>query len=204
MAAIDEKEYTQSFDWKHLEAAGAVPAALSGRLRVHAGVQRHHALLVDVVLPLFQKLRHPDILSKQNTLTGLLPYALAYLAVILVQALSVVIFARNSMHIEMNLGRDMRGSLFHHLQTLSFSFYNVTPVGYLLTRVMSDTNRIASMLAWNFTDILWAVFYVLGDLCGHAGSELEAGAGGHRHRSGDGRSDGVLPEPHPPLEPEGT
>ncbi len=66
------------------------------------------------------------------------------------------------MHIEMNLGKDMRGTLFHHLQTLSFSFYNVTPVGYLLTRVMSDTNRISSMLAWNFTDILWAVFYVLG------------------------------------------
>ena len=48
------------------------------------------------------------------------------------------------------------------MQTLSFSFYNVTPVGYLLTRVMSDTNRISGMLAWNFTDILWAMFYVLG------------------------------------------
>ena len=38
----------------------------------------------------------------------------------------------------------------------------MTPVGYLLTRVMSDTNRIASMVAWNLTDILWALFYVLG------------------------------------------
>ncbi len=35
-------------------------------------------------------------------------------------------------------------------------------MGYLLTRVMSDTNRIASMIAWNMTDILWALFYVLG------------------------------------------
>lgn len=85
-----------------------------------------------------------------------------YLLVILLQALSVVAFARNSMTIEMNMGRDMRRTLFHHLQTLSFSFYNVTPVGYLLTRVMSDTNRIASMVAWNLTDILWALFYVLG------------------------------------------
>src|SRR5699024_7346224 len=32
----------------------------------------------------------------------------------------------------------------------------------LLSRVMSDTNRIAAMVAWNFTDILWALFYVLG------------------------------------------
>ena len=89
-------------------------------------------------------------------------YLRLYLLVILLQALSVVAFARNSMTIEMNMGRDMRRSLFHHLQTLSFSFYNVTPVGYLLTRVMSDTNRIASMIAWNMTDILWALFYVLG------------------------------------------
>ena len=36
------------------------------------------------------------------------------------------------------------------------------PVGYLLSRVMSDTSRIASMVAWNLTDILWAMFYVLG------------------------------------------
>ena len=35
-------------------------------------------------------------------------------------------------------------------------------MGYILTRVMSDTNRIASMIAWNMTDILWAMFYVFG------------------------------------------
>ena len=68
------------------------------------------------------------------------------------------------MRSEMYLGRDMKQRLFHHLQTLSFSFYNVTPVGYLLSRVMSDTNRIAGMIAWNFTDILWALFYVAGTM----------------------------------------
>ena len=160
MAAIDEKEYTQSFDWKIWKRLGPFLRPYRGAF-VSMLVFNGICALVDVVLPLFQKYAIQNFIEK-NTLTGLLPYALAYLAVILVQALSVVIFARNSMHIEMNLGKDMRGTLFHHLQTLSFSFYNVTPVGYLLTRVMSDTNRISSMLAWNFTDILWAVFYVLG------------------------------------------
>ena len=160
MAAIDEKEYTQSFDWKIWKRLGPFLRPYRGAF-VSMLVFNGICALVDVVLPLFQKYAIQNFIEK-NTLTGLVPYALAYLAVILVQALSVVIFARNSMHIEMNLGKDMRGSLFHHLQTLSFSFYNVTPVGYLLTRVMSDTNRISSMLAWNFTDILWAVFYVLG------------------------------------------
>ena len=160
MAAIDEKEYTQSFDWKIWKRLGPFLRPYRGAF-VSMLVFNGICALVDVVLPLFQKYAIQNFIEK-NTLTGLLPYALAYLAVILVQTLSVVIFARNSMHIEMNLGKDMRGTLFHHLQTLSFSFYNVTPVGYLLTRVMSDTNRISSMLAWNFTDILWAVFYVLG------------------------------------------
>lgn len=160
MAAIDEKEYTQSFDWRIWKRLGPFLRPYRGAfisMLVFNGI----CALVDVVLPLFQKYAIQNFIEK-DTLTGLLPYALAYLAVVVVQALSVVIFARNSMHIEMNLGKDMRGTLFHHLQTLSFSFYNVTPVGYLLTRVMSDTNRISGMLAWNFTDILWAMFYVLG------------------------------------------
>ena len=158
MAAIDEKEYTQSFDWRIWKRLGPFLRPYRGAfisMLVFNGI----CALVDVVLPLFQKYAIQNFIEK-DTMTGLLPYALAYLAVILVQALSVVAFARNSMHIEMNLGKDMRGTLFHHLQTLSFSFYNVTPVGYLLTRVMSDTNRISGMLAWNFTDILWAMFYV--------------------------------------------
>ena len=160
MAAIDEKEYTQSFDWRIWKRLGPFLRPYRGAF-VSMLVFNGICALVDVVLPLFQKYAIQNFIEK-DTLTGLLPYALAYLAVVVVQALSVVAFARNSMHIEMNLGKDMRGTLFHHLQTLSFSFYNVTPVGYLLTRVMSDTNRISGMLAWNFTDILWAMFYVLG------------------------------------------
>ena len=138
MAAIDEKEYTQSFDWRIWKRLGPFLRPYRGAfisMLVFNGI----CALVDVVLPLFQKYAIQNFIEK-NTLTGLLPYALAYLAVVVVQALSVVAFARNSMHIEMNLGKDMRGALFHHLQTLSFSFYNVTPVGYLLTRVMSSAD----------------------------------------------------------------
>src|SRR5699024_1119236 len=92
----------------------------------------------------------------------LLPYGLCYLAVILFQALAVLVFARKAMFIEMSLGRDLRRTLFHHLQTLSLSFYNVTPVGYLIARLMSDTNRISAMVSWNLSDLLCALCYVLG------------------------------------------
>ena len=152
MAAIDEQEYTKSFDWGIWKR---LTPFLKPFRRLFVGMLVFNGLtaLVDVLLPLFQRYAISHFIEA-NTLHGLAPYGLCYFLVVLVQALSVVAFARCSMEIEMNLGRDMRNQLFHHLQTLSFSFYNVTPVGYLLTRVMSDTNRIAGMIAWNFTDIL--------------------------------------------------
>ena len=68
------------------------------------------------------------------------------------------------MYVEMNVNKDLKRAVFTHLQTLSFSYYNVTPVGYLLSRVMSDTNRISGMIAWGMIDILWALAYVVGVL----------------------------------------
>ena len=160
MAAIDEQDYTKSFDWKIWKRL--FPIFRTYRVAfVMLLVFNALTALVDVGLPLLQRYAIANFIEK-DTLTGIVPYALVYLVVILLQALSVVLFARNSMSIEMNAGRDLRRTLFTHLQTLSFSFYNVTPVGYLLSRVMSDTNRIASMIAWNLTDILWALFYVFG------------------------------------------
>ena len=160
MAAFDEKEYTKSFDlsiWKRL---GPV---LSGYKADFAGMFAFNGLcaITDVLIPLFQRYAVSEFIERQ-TLRGIWLFGLCYFAVILLQSLCVVGFGRNSMNIEMNVGRDLRRDLFHHLQTLSFSFYNVTPVGYLISRLMSDTNRIAGMIAWNFTDILWALFYVAG------------------------------------------
>ena len=158
----DEKEYTQAFDW-------GIWVRLKPFLKNYradfVGMLAFNGLtaLVDVVLPLMQRYAIANFIEKGVT-AGLVPYALVYLALIVLQGFSVMWFCNNSMRIEMYLGRDMKQKLFHHLQTLSFSFYNVTPVGYLLSRLMSDTNRIASMIAWNFTDILWALFSVAGSM----------------------------------------
>ena len=160
MAAIDEKEYTKSFNlkiWKRL-----LPLLKNYRWSfVWMILFNLLTALIDVIIPLFQKHAIANFVEP-GTLSGLAPFAAAYLFVIILQSLAVIAFGQNSMVIEMNFGRDLRQKLFTHLQTLSFSFYNVTPVGYLISRVMSDTNRIASMIAWNVTDILWSLFYIIG------------------------------------------
>ena len=117
--------------------------------------------LIDILLPLFQRYAIDNFIE-EKALDGLWGYAALYAGVILVQTFSVVMFCRKSMEVEMNVGKDLKRASFVHLQTLSFSYYNVTPVGYLLARVMSDTNRIAGLVAWGLVDILWALAYVAG------------------------------------------
>ena len=59
------------------------------------------------------------------------------------------------------MGKDLKWAQFEHLQTLSFSYYNTTPVGYIHARVMSDTLKIAGMTAWGLVDMFWAFVYVV-------------------------------------------
>ncbi len=160
MPAYAEKEYDKNLDlsvWKRLWRF------CKPYRWIFLGVVFFNSLtaLMDILMPLFQRYAISHFITP-GTLQGLVPYVLFYLAAILTETLCVIAFGRGSMKIEMNLGRDMRRELFHHLQTLSLSFYNVTPVGYLISRLLNDTNRIASTLAWNLTDILWALLYVGG------------------------------------------
>ena len=158
MAAFDEKEYTQAFDWSIWKRLFPILARFK---RYFIGMIGTAAVsdLVDAALPLFQMYAIARFIEA-DTLDGLIPFATLYGAVILLQSVLVVVSTRYTMKIEMYLGRDLRREMFEHLQILSLSFYNVTPVGYLLTRVNNDTNRIGGNLAWNLLDMVDVVFYV--------------------------------------------
>ena len=54
------------------------------------------------------------------------------------------------MGLEMLSARDMKEACFVNLQRLSLDYYNVTSAGHTLSRVMSDTDRIATCSAWVF------------------------------------------------------
>ncbi len=116
--------------------------------------------VVDVLLPLFQRYA-VDHFIEQRSLAGFQTFITGYVVVIVLQVLSFVFYTLSAMKMEMHMGRDLKKACFVHLQTLSFSYYNVTPVGYILARVMSDTNKISAITAWDMVDILWALTYVL-------------------------------------------
>lgn len=117
----------------------------------------------DISYPLFQGYAIDTFVIPQ-TVEGIWPFAISYFLLLTLQAVSTLVFFRSALVVEMCLGRDLKRSVFNHLQELSFSYYNVTPVGTMVARTMSDTNKIGSMFAWSLVDIFWAAAFVLGSM----------------------------------------
>lgn len=117
----------------------------------------------DISYPLFQGYAIDTFVIPQTT-EGIGPFAISYFLLLTLQAISTLVFFRSALVVEMRLGRDLKRAVFNHLQELSFSYYNVTPVGTIVARTMSDTNKIGSMFAWSLVDIFWAAAFVLGSM----------------------------------------
>lgn len=160
MAAYEEQEYTKPFQFK-----------IWAKMLPYFKPYKKYFLItfslnillagVDVLVPLFQSYAIDHFIIP-DSLKGIHAFALVYVAVIVAQTISVYLSVHAATTIEMNIGKDLKWAQFKHLQTLSFSYYNTTPVGYIHARVMSDTLRIAGMIAWGLVDMFWALIYVVG------------------------------------------
>lgn len=56
---------------------------------------------------------------------------------------------------------DLRRTMFNHLQTLSFSYYDRTPVGWIMSRLTSDPGRIGDLVTWGLLDITWGTINII-------------------------------------------
>ena len=117
--------------------------------------------LVDIILPLFQRYAINNFIPDQS-LTGIGLFIALYVLVILLQTMTTVIMLQKACTVEMLIGRDLKRDAFDKLQTLPFSYFNRNSVGYLHSRVMSDTGRIGETLSWGCVDGVWSTIYIVG------------------------------------------
>jgi ATP-binding cassette subfamily B protein len=83
-----------------------------------------------------------------------------YGMLILVQAAGVFGFIYLAGILGERIRYDLRKSMFIHLQKLSLSYYNVTPVGWIMSRVTSDSERVAELVTWGFLDVTWGIMNI--------------------------------------------
>ena len=114
----------------------------------------------DAFFPLMTQYAIRQFIGPKTT-QGLWGFAGVFVALALVQTLGSVIYCKKAMSIEMYVGRDMRYSLFSHVQGLSLDYFNTTPVGFVLSRIMSDTNSLGSIFSWRLSDLFFNSAYII-------------------------------------------
>lgn len=117
--------------------------------------------VIDILMPRFQEYAINHFIGGE-TLEGIWLFAGAYFLTLALQVTMNLVGIYQANRVEMYVGRDMKRACFNHLQTLSFSYFNRNSVGYLHSRVMSDTSRIGGVLAWDTVDGVWNLTYMLG------------------------------------------
>ena len=117
-------------------------------------------VLVDAAYPLFNRYALNRYVGGK-TLDTLPYFILVYIAVLLTQMVLNIVSTTMCGTQEMIVNRDLRNAAFEHLQTLSFSYYNQNSVGYIHSRVMSDTGLIGEIVSWGMMSLVWNSAYLI-------------------------------------------
>jgi ATP-binding cassette subfamily B protein len=89
-------------------------------------------------------------------------FGILFLGGALIQSVCVYYYCRCAGHMEMDTAYELRQNCFRQLQSLSFSYFDVTPIGWLMARMTSDISRLAEILAWSLMDLAWGLSVMIG------------------------------------------
>ncbi len=155
----EEQDYTKRFDigiWKKL-VHYAKPYY---KHLVAIIVIMIFTALCDVTFPLLNK-EAIDQFARQGRLDGLWWFGVRYGLVALGLTSCIFAFTFICGHVEVGMCRLIRRIGFKRLQELPFSFYDKTPVGYMIARMTSDTQRLGDTIGWGLIDLMWSSAYVI-------------------------------------------
>ncbi|MBQ2956882.1 MAG: ABC transporter ATP-binding protein [Clostridia bacterium] len=114
----------------------------------------------DVIFPLLTREAIDTFVANGET-SGLGMFILKYMTVLLLQVGCIFTFCKLSGHVEVGMCHRIREIGFKRLQELPFSFYDKTPVGYMIARMTSDAQRLGDTIGWGLIDLLWSAGYIV-------------------------------------------
>ena len=157
MSTKEKKAAFSPLPWKQL-----LPIILRYKVWLAVVIVSNMLLaVIDILFPLLQS-RAVDEFIVRGTTEGFGGFLMQYGVLLIAELVLLVAYFKGCMAVEMRTGRDLKEACFVNLQKLSLDYYNVTSAGHSLSRVMSDTSKIAEAAAWTFPNILWALAYIPG------------------------------------------
>jgi ATP-binding cassette subfamily B protein len=164
MSAIEweEEDFKESWDGQTL----ARMLGLAARKRLWMGGFLATVTLVAVSDSVFTYLKKLVI---DQAITPGKPESLVWIFALfatlsLLQAAGVFTFIYLAGLLGEQIQYDLRRSMFTRLQSLSFSYFDRTPVGWIMSRVTSDPAKVADLVTWGLMDATWATMSIVSAL----------------------------------------
>ena len=160
MSIFQEQEYQKHFDfglWKKL-LQFIHPYK---KQMILLGIFMLGLAGIDIIFPLMSKYAIDHFIIPRST-DGMLTFGLIFALLIVIQAGNVWFFIIIAGKIEMWLCYDIRKKGFQHLQELSFNYYDKTPIGWIMTRMTSDSQRLGETISWGLVDLVWGFTMMFG------------------------------------------
>jgi len=119
--------------------------------------------LLDSVATLLVKRAIDEGIARREV-AALTRIGLLYAGLIASQAAAVFVFILGAGWLGERIQYDLRRRSFDHLQELSLAYFDRTAVGWIMSRVTSDSERIAHLVTWGLLDSTWAALNIVSAL----------------------------------------
>ncbi len=154
-AAFHEEEYNKQFDTRLWRKAlrYTIPyryyiIALSIVMIIVGGI--------DAIFPLLTRHAIDNYVIPGN-LSELPKFAWLYVVIVTAQGINVWLLIALAGKVDMWVCYDIRRAGFSRLQELSFSYFDQKPIGWLMARMTSDSERLSDTIAWGLVDLIWGL-----------------------------------------------
>lgn len=161
MSFYEEEDYTESkFDllvWKKI-----FRFMKPLKKHLYIGIAAAVGLaFIDTLYPLINMYAIDEIIYEGSL--EKLPYFIGFFAVVAITIATLVFtFIIHAGQIQQKLSYILRKEAFKKLQELPFSYYDKTPVGWIMARMTSDSRRLSEILSWGLIDLSWGLLTMIG------------------------------------------
>ena len=119
--------------------------------------------VIEVLMPYLTSFAIDNYIVPRK-LDDLWKFILLYAGAILATGGTVFTFVFFAGKMEVSVTHDIRKNGFDRLQILSYSYYDVTSVGYIMARLTSDAQKLGDTMAWSLVDLAWGAFFMVASL----------------------------------------
>jgi ATP-binding cassette subfamily B protein len=113
--------------------------------------------ILDVMFPQLNRYAIDTFFIERDYAT-LTPFIIVSFFAALLFGIFVWAFIKQAITIEAITSHELRRLAFENIQTLSFSYFDKTPQGWVMARMTSDASKLSEVISWGFVDFLWAMF----------------------------------------------